>query len=551
MHGRLKLRPPDAARRRQREEKLRHYREAMDALLGELGVPPAQVLSLTGSVLAANPDVGTCWNLRRRALAALGGDWVPSELSFVAQCLAVNPKSYGAWHQRRWALARPGAAAPPGGREELALCERLLGADPRNFHAWEHRRALAVQQDAEAELAFAGALLSRDFSNFSAWHHRLRLLAPARGQGTGTGTGTAGALPAPRLREELELVQNAVFTDPTDQSAWVYLRCILSRAPPPPRVICVHVDREDATLAVIFSRPVKVNPERPELTATLDGSALPGPWRSAEGRPRPSHTWLCDLPAPPTESPAHLEVTWAPDSALREVTLQRGEDEAWWQEPIVERELFWPELGVADAQVLQEQVQMCQELLELEPQSRGCLLTLALLLAALEPRGRAREIREHLATLRDADPLRAGFVADVRSRFEAALAVLGAGEGLSLSNKGLTSVPLLERMSALTRLELPGNELRALPAALGALRRLTELDLSGNHVTEVGAAPPLPRLRLLRLDRNPIGHAPALAPLAAWPRLALLGLADTPLGSAPGGPAQLAELLPGVDVTFS
>lgn len=30
-----------------------------------------------------------------------------------------------------------------------------------------------------------------------------------------------------------------------------------------------------------------------------------------------------------------------------------------------------PELGVAEAQVLQEQVQMCQELLELEPQSRG------------------------------------------------------------------------------------------------------------------------------------------------------------------------------------
>ncbi|XP_053789272.1 geranylgeranyl transferase type-2 subunit alpha [Vidua chalybeata] len=543
MHGRLKLRPPDSARRRQREEKLRHYREAMDTLLG--GAPPAQVLSLTGSVLAANPDVGTCWNLRRRALGALGGDWVPSELSFVGQCLGVNPKSYGAWHHRGWVLRH--APAPPAGREDLALCERLLAADPRNFHAWEHRRALVAGQDAEAELAFAGALLSRDFSNFSAWHHRLRLLAPARGRAQGE----PGALPPERLKEELELVQNAVFTDPTDQSAWVYLRCILSRASPPPRIICVHVDREDATLAVIFSRPVKVNPECPELRATMDGSALAGPWRSGEGRPRPSHTWLCDLPAPPTERPAHLEVTWAPDSALREVTLLPGEAEAWWQEPIVERELFWPELGVADAQVLQDQVQMCQELLELEPQSRGCLLTLALLWAALDPRGRARHVREHLQSLRDADPLRSGFVADVRSRFEAVLAILGAGEGLSLAAKGLTSLPLLERMAAVTRLELAGNELRALPGELGALRRVEELDLSDNHVTEVGVAPPLPRLRLLRLDRNPIGHAPALAPLAAWPRLARLGLAETPLGSAPGGPALLAELLPGVDVTFS
>ncbi|RMB89292.1 hypothetical protein DUI87_34343 [Hirundo rustica rustica] len=268
-----------------------------------MGAPPAQVLSLTGSVLAANPDVGTCWNLRRRALGALGGDWVPSELSFVAQCLGVNPKSYGAWHHRGWVLGH--APAPPAGREDLALCERLLAADSRNFHAWEHRRALAAGQDPEAELAFAGALLSRDFSNFSAWHHRLRLLAPARNRGEGA----AGALPPERLKEELELVQNAIFTDPTDQSAWVYLRCILSRAPLPPRVICVHVDREDATVAVIFSRPVRVNPEHPELRATLDGSTLPGPWRSGEGRPRPSHTWATPLIKPhPHQAVTHLYV---------------------------------------------------------------------------------------------------------------------------------------------------------------------------------------------------------------------------------------------------
>uniref|UniRef100_A0A8B9MB45 Geranylgeranyl transferase type II subunit alpha n=1 Tax=Accipiter nisus TaxID=211598 RepID=A0A8B9MB45_9AVES len=66
-HGRLKLRPPDAARRRQREEKLRLYRSAMATLLEkrERGELDAEALELTGAVLAANPDVGTCWNLRR------------------------------------------------------------------------------------------------------------------------------------------------------------------------------------------------------------------------------------------------------------------------------------------------------------------------------------------------------------------------------------------------------------------------------------------------------------------------------------------------------
>ncbi|XP_027527845.1 geranylgeranyl transferase type-2 subunit alpha-like, partial [Neopelma chrysocephalum] len=417
-------------------------------------------------------------------------------------------------------------------------------------HAWEHRRALVAREDPDSELAFAGDLLSRDFSNFSAWHHRLRLLMPA-----------GKPMPPDRLKAELELVQNAVFTDPTDQSAWVYLRCILSRATPPPRIICVYVDREDATLAVVFSRPVVVSPDRPDLRATLDGSALEGAWRSGEGRPRPSHTWLLDLPrpaeAPPTERPRlQLGVTWEPDSAHRQVMLLPDEDEAWWQEPIAARELFWPEVGVANPQVLWEQVETCRELLELEPRSRGCLLTLSLLLSALDPLGHAHEARKHLENLKEADPLRLGFAADAASRLEAALGVLGLGAGpgpvwLRLPEKAMTSLPLPERMVLVTHLDLSGNLLRTLPPNLGALRRLQELDLSRNRMSDLGGFPPLPRLERLRLHGNPIGHAPALAPLAACPRLAHLGLAETPLSSAPEGPAQLAQLLPLVDVAWT
>ncbi|XP_074713932.1 geranylgeranyl transferase type-2 subunit alpha isoform X2 [Strix uralensis] len=513
MHGRLKIRAPDAARRRQREEKLRLYRSAMATLLekrarGELD---AEALALTGAVLATNPDVGTCWNLRRCALPPDPADWVPAELSFVGGCLGVNPKSYGAWHHRGWVLRR--APAPPPAPAERALCDRLLAADPRNFHAWEHRRALAAEEDPEAELAFAGALLSRDFSNFSAWHHRGRLLA-APGH---------GALPPHRLQAELELVQNAVFTDPNDQSAWVYLRCILSRASPPPRIICLYVNREDATMAVTFSRPVVVGAGDSVLMVTLDGSALGGPWRSGEGRPRPSHTWLCDLPPEPAPPPArpclHFQVTWGPDPAPREVTLLPDDDEAWWQEPIAARELFWPEVGVAEAAVLLAQAQTCRELLELEPRSRGCLLTLVLLLSALDPLAHEDETRRCLRDLQEADPLRSGFVADVASRAEAALGVLRMGAG-------------------------PDGALRVCLA-----RKV--LDVSHNEITTLEGFPPLPRLEELRLDGNPISHAPALASLAACPRLARLRLAGTPLAAAPEAAAHLAQLLPRVDVALA
>lgn len=138
---------------------------------------------------------------------------------------------------------QPGALpAPPSSHWSILV--RTGGAEgaPPAVHAWEHRRAEAGA-GAEAELAFTAQLLARDFSNFSAWHHRGRLLAE-------------GPLPPERLREgawrpfwgekcpiwglgpkigwfrpktELELVQNAVFTDPQDQSAWVYLRCLLAR----------------------------------------------------------------------------------------------------------------------------------------------------------------------------------------------------------------------------------------------------------------------------------------------------------------------------------
>ncbi|KAM9251661.1 geranylgeranyl transferase type-2 subunit alpha [Cariama cristata] len=423
-------------------------------------------------------------------------------------------------------------------------------------HAWEHRRALGAEEDPEAELAFAGALLSRDFSNFSAWHHRGRVLAPTRTPGSPGAEG--GVLPPHRLQTELELVQNAVFTDPNDQSAWVYLRCILSRASPPPRILCLYVNREDATLAVTFSRPVVVRAGSSALTATMNGSALEGAWHSGEGRPRPSHTWLCDLPPDLAPPPSHLHfrVTWEPDPAQCEVTLHPDENEAWWQEPIVARELFWPEVGVAEASVLEAQVAMCRELLDLEPRSRGCLLTLVLLLSALDPLGHEEETRRCLRDLQEADPLRSGFVADVASRAEVGVAVLRMEAGpdgdvkLRLPRKALTSLPLLEHAALVTHLDLAGNSLGGLPPALGGLRRLQVLDVSHNEVTTLEGVPPLPRLEELRLDGNPISHASALAPLAACPRLARLRLAETPLAASTEATAHLAQLLPHIDVTL-
>lgn len=62
------------------------------------------------------------------------------------------------------------------------------------------------------ELTFSRDLLNNNFSNYSSWHYR----------------STLQKLNRDNVGYELTLVQNAVFTDPADSSAWFYLRWVLS-----------------------------------------------------------------------------------------------------------------------------------------------------------------------------------------------------------------------------------------------------------------------------------------------------------------------------------
>lgn len=64
------------------------------------------------------------------------------------------------------------------------------------------------------ELQFSKELLNNNFSNYSSWHYR----------------STLQKLNEENIDSELTLVQNAVFTDPADSSAWFYLRWVLSNS---------------------------------------------------------------------------------------------------------------------------------------------------------------------------------------------------------------------------------------------------------------------------------------------------------------------------------
>lgn len=97
----------------------------------------------------------------------------------------------------------------------------------------------------ENELNFSTSKISRNFSNYSSWHYRSELLpriypsssASNRLDDQRLAEGVFTFLYSPWYRpvhflcffsvSECNLIQNAIFTDPSDQSAWFYQRWLL------------------------------------------------------------------------------------------------------------------------------------------------------------------------------------------------------------------------------------------------------------------------------------------------------------------------------------
>ncbi|KAG5183575.1 rab geranylgeranyltransferase alpha [Tribonema minus] len=251
MHGRKKLDKP-----RSEEElaairaKVLNYSKVVAAtnqLRRELlAHPSAQtqktLLDVVDKVVRVNPDYYSMWNYRKEAalpiLEAAEGQAkvgvqerraqvVEQELALAAAAFKRNPKCYSAWHHRRWVLER-GADAIGGEaayRRELELCRQFLLLDSRNFHCWAYRGWVVEQAglSAEEDFAFTTEKILENFSNYSAFHYRSKLL-PAVAEARGAG----GVLTL--VEQELEMVHQAFFTEPDDQSAWWYHRFLVGWA---------------------------------------------------------------------------------------------------------------------------------------------------------------------------------------------------------------------------------------------------------------------------------------------------------------------------------
>eukprot|EP01084_Bolivina_argentea_P267241 453583_1 len=195
------------------------------------------------ALLQVNPDVYTVWNWHREELILLMQQQpsekietvVVRELELSKAGIEKNPKSYPTWYHRRWVIEWGGPSIVEQDglndilRNELKLCSLLLKKDERNFHCWTYRTWVSEQLalSAKEEFSFTTEKINENFSNYSAFHRRSQLLTSLAEEGEADGKVDARC---ELLSNELHMARTAYFTEPDDQSAWWYVRFLVSWA---------------------------------------------------------------------------------------------------------------------------------------------------------------------------------------------------------------------------------------------------------------------------------------------------------------------------------
>ncbi|KAF3008679.1 Rab geranylgeranyltransferase [Curvularia kusanoi] len=222
----------------------------------------AETLAFVTKLLNENPEYYTVWNHRRRVLIALVAedgqsqdDLLQNDLQLTFALLRKFPKCYWIWNHRDWLLQKAesllGAdAAHKLWTGELQLVSKMLHADSRNFHAWSYRRIvvskierLAATNDAlqaapslaQPEFDYTTKMIKSNLSNFSAWHNRSQLIPRILSERNADAEARRAF-----MASELELICEAINTDPFDQSIWFYhqyLMSTISPSSPPERLI--------------------------------------------------------------------------------------------------------------------------------------------------------------------------------------------------------------------------------------------------------------------------------------------------------------------------
>ncbi|KAF9433399.1 hypothetical protein BGZ76_009500, partial [Entomortierella beljakovae] len=221
------------------------------------------------------------------------------------------------WNHRRWCLEH---MSNPRWDKELAMVGKFLDMDARNFHGWDYRRYIIRQLDlkdesspekilerVQSEYDFTTTKISQNFSNYSAWHNRSTLLGKLAKDMT------------PEEREtivdnEFDLVKNAIYTDPEDQSAWLYDLWLIGREDKNISILgATVISFQPLEIVIAFDQTVQLR--NPFVVMTmLDHVAtnLEGEWKATGSDPSLGTVWIFQQ-APDVNYGPTIEVVVFPD----------------------------------------------------------------------------------------------------------------------------------------------------------------------------------------------------------------------------------------------
>lgn len=258
MHGRPRAtQGPDPARQRDEQAKIASLQSLLEEVLHNHRQRnySKKALQQNSGLLETNPEVYTAWNYRKVAVThllesqqdeAARKSVLDEELQVVERALMRNFKSYGAWHHRKWVIQFGLSSL----NREYQLLDKLLTSDARNFHGWNYRRFLARVKKAteDQELQYTIKKINENFSNYSAWHNRSALLSK---QFIDKVIEKDKWLEV--LTEEYDLVKQAFFTEPEDQSGWFYLMWLLGQTVIPSRPLLTGFWPSNGSLVLLNS----------------------------------------------------------------------------------------------------------------------------------------------------------------------------------------------------------------------------------------------------------------------------------------------------------
>ncbi len=123
--------------------------------------------------------------------------------------------------------------------KDIMLCDIFLKKDDRNFHCWNYRSTIfdlikdfftnCFSNFLEKEMEFTTTMIKKNFSNFSAWHYRSKLIPLLLNQ---LNISWNSEKIFDFLKEDLEWITNAFYTDHKDQSPWNYHHWLLNNITP-------------------------------------------------------------------------------------------------------------------------------------------------------------------------------------------------------------------------------------------------------------------------------------------------------------------------------